>query len=53
MATVIGYNKMTTALLDRPAHHCYILETANGRLRFKNSSVSSLKKGEKPAVYPL
>lgn len=53
MAAVLGDAKMTIALLHQLTHHCHILETGNVRFRFKNSSVSSLKKEEKPAVYPF
>jgi DNA replication protein DnaC len=43
-ATVFGYAKMTTALLDRLTHCYHILETGKDSFHFKSSSAVATRK---------
>ena len=43
--SVFGNAKMTAALLDRPAHHCEIIEPGSESWRFRNRSQTDQRAG--------
>ncbi len=45
-SSVFGDARMTTALLDRLAHHCQVIETGNESYRFRHSSASAKAPGQ-------
>ena len=49
-ASMFGDAKMTTAMLDRLTHHCYIVEAGNDSFRFKASSAATKVRKEKANI---